>query len=278
MATTGVYNKFKTQSLGSLTLPTDDIRVLLVSSSYTFDADHHFVSDVVASELSGTGYARVALTSKTLTEDDTNDRSIFNAANLTYTAINAGTIDAAIVYKEAASDATRQLVCCLDITPKVPTNGGNINLNWAATIGILRAISGSQVYNRGLELILGGLDLSSSDVRTLLVSSSYTYDPDHNFVSDLTNELSGTGYARKALTTKTVTEDDTNDRGVFDADDLTWVGANFGTPAAAIVYLENTTDATRELIARIALSPSIVTNTGDFIVAWSGSLGILRGT
>lgn len=277
MATTGVYNKFKTQSLGSLTLPTDDIRVLLVDSSYTFNADHHFVSDL-AGELSGTGYVRKALTTKSLTEDDTNDRSIFDADDLVYTAINAGQIDGAIVYKEAGSDAARQLVCCLDVTPKVPTNGGDINLNWAATIGILRAISGSQVYNRGLQLILGGLDLSSSDVRVLLVGTGYTYDPDHNFVSDLTSELSGTGYVRKALTGLTVTEDDTNDRGQFTANNLTWTGANFGTVDAAILYLEDTTDAARQLIARIDVNPNIATNTGDFSVAWSGSLGILRGT
>lgn len=277
MATTGVYNKFKAQSLGALNLATDDIRVLLVSSSYTFNPDHNFVSDIT-NELSGTGYVRKTLTSESLTEDDTNDRSIFDADDLVYPAINAGSIDAAIVYKEAGTDATRELICCLDVTPKVATNGGDINLNWAATIGILRAVSGSQVYNRGLQLILGGLDLATADVRVLLVSSAYTYDADHNFVSDITNELSGTGYLRKALTGEVVAEDDTNDRGTFDADDVVWTGADFGTPAAAILYLEAGSDATRELITRIALSPSITTNTGSFTVAWSGSLAILRAT
>ena len=111
----------------------------------------------------------------------------------------------------------------------------------------------------------GAISLASADVRVLLVSSSYTFSSDHNFVSDITNELSGTGYARKVLASKVVAEDDTNDRATFDADDLVWTGANFGTPDAAIVYVHNAADAAAELICCLnrALVPPAAASGGN---------------
>lgn len=134
------------------------------------------------------------------------------------------------------------------------------------------------VYNRGKALLLnGGLDLDTQDIRVLLVSASYTFNPDHNFVADITNELSGTGYVRKELANETVTEDDTNDRAVFDADDVVWTGADFGSPAMFIVYRQVTNDADSPLICCGDISPVVATNGGDFTLAFSAN-GILRAS
>ena len=63
----------------------------------------------------------------------------------------------------------------------------------------------SSLYNTGLEKILDGtINLDTpADVRCLLLKSGYTFDPDHDFVSDLTpasNEITVSGYSRQALT------------------------------------------------------------------------------
>lgn len=137
------------------------------------------------------------------------------------------------------------------------------------------------VYNRAKALLMnGGLDLDSDDIRVLLVKGTYTFDPDHNVVDDVSADEvvdvgGGTPYVRKALTTESVTEDDSNDRAVFDADDVTWLNADFGTPDAAIIYKFVSDDSDSPLICCVDLSPNIVTNTGNFTAQWNAG-GIMR--
>jgi hypothetical protein len=132
------------------------------------------------------------------------------------------------------------------------------------------------VYNRGKALLMnGGLDLDTQDIRVLLTSSAYTPNADHNFVSEITNELSGTNYARVALTGEVVTEDDANDRAVFDAADVTWTAINAGTPARAVIYRFVTTDADSPLICCLDITPATATNGGDYTLQFSAN-GILR--
>lgn len=128
----------------------------------------------------------------------------------------------------------------------------------------------SGVYNGGKAGTAdGSINLGADDMRVLLVNASYTPNPDHKFVSSITNELSGTGYSRKALTTETVTQDDTNDRAAFSADNLTWTGANFGTPRYAIVYKFNASDASARLFCWIDLGGTTVTNGGDYTIKFN---------
>lgn len=110
----------------------------------------------------------------------------------------------------------------------------------------------------------------SDTIMCLLLSSSYTFDPDHDTVDNVdANELSGTGYVRKTLASKTVTVDDTLDEVRYDAADVVWTGANFGTVAGAIVYkfVTNDTDSV-PLVWSELTSPSL-TNGGDFTLQWS---------
>jgi hypothetical protein len=115
------------------------LRILLVNTapaSQAAAADLNFVADVVAGELSGTGYARQTLAGVTVTEDDTNDRAILDATDpATYAGINAGTIAGAWIYRRvggADSDAVDVLWCWID-TPDLVTNGGDVNVAFAAT-------------------------------------------------------------------------------------------------------------------------------------------------
>jgi hypothetical protein len=58
-------------------------------------------------------------------------------------------------------------------------------------------------------------------IRAMVMTSSYTPSVDHNFVSDVTNEITNANYARRTVSNRTLTEDDTNDRVKVDADDIT---------------------------------------------------------
>lgn len=115
-----------------------EFRILLVNTppaSGTAAADLNTVSQVVSGELSGTGYARKTLTSATVTEDDTNDWALFDAADpSTYTAINAGTIAGAWIYDRQTpgsdTDASDHLWMFLDLSPDLVTNGGDVTLQF----------------------------------------------------------------------------------------------------------------------------------------------------
>lgn len=136
----------------------------------------------------------------------------------------------------------------------------------------------SGVYNRGKALVLGSFNWSSSNVGVALVTTTYTPNADHNFVSDLTNELSGGGYARQTtVDSRSVTEDDTNDRVDLVAQKVTFpsLGAAAGTPKYAIVY-DNTngTDATRELIAWVDLGSAPVPDGNNYEIRWNGTDGV----
>ena len=146
----------------------------------------------------------------------------------------------------------------------------------------------SLVYNRWKEI--GGASVWTGDtIKVMLVTSSYVADADHLYVDSgvgaanpLTNECSGTGYSRKTLGSKTVTRDDTNNRSIYLAADLTWTAPNGFTPRAAIVFRDNGGgDTTNDLIAYLNggnFSPSgIAMNGTDFLIAWA-TTGILTLT
>ncbi len=147
-----LYNLAKKEMLdGTIDLLTDTIKVMLVTSSYVANADDDLVdaggaNDAVDHELSGTGYTagwsnsgRKTLGTKAISEDDPNDRAEFDAADLTWSAINAGTAAAAILIKEGgADDTTSRLIAYIDTGGfPIVTNGGDLNVNWNAE-GILQ--------------------------------------------------------------------------------------------------------------------------------------------
>lgn len=146
------------------------------------------------------------------------------------------------------------------------------------------------VYNRGKYLITsGGVVWGTTDVRALLIVTgdngvlpSSAWNVDLNFVSELEavtniNEMSGTGYVRKTMASFTVTEDDTNDRSVLTAANITWTAINAGTARAIVVYKYNASDAAAELISLHDTNFPKVTNGGDLTVQWPAS-GVITGT
>ena len=111
----------------------------------------------------------------------------------------------------------------------------------------------------------------SQTVRLLLLKNTYTYDATDKYVSDLTpasNEVSGTGYARKDITGRSSAVSGT--QVLCDATDpSTYTGANGWTSLYAALYRYGTGDADSPLIA--FFDCSVTANGGDITIQFSSS-------
>lgn len=74
-------------------------------------------------------------------------------------------------------------------------------------------------------------------MRALLTSAAYTPDPDHNTLSDVSNEITTTGYARITVGGLAVAQDNVGDQAVTDANDLVFPTVGDSTQTAAWVVL-----------------------------------------
>lgn len=121
------------------------VRVMLVSTGYTFSGAHNTVddgstSDPASYEIAVSGYARHSLASLVAFEDDTNTMAGIDASDATFTALAAGaTIGGAVSYRYSTSGGTtsdtgQDLISFYDVTD-TPTNGGDITIQWASTSG-----------------------------------------------------------------------------------------------------------------------------------------------
>ena len=148
-----VYNTSKKEIMdGTLNLNTDTLKVILVNSTYTANADDDVVdaggaNDAVDGEITATNYTkgwggagRKTLANKTFETDKPNDRAELHADNITWTALGGAsndTIVAAVLIKEGgANDTTSRLIAYIDLADTT-TNGGDFTIQWNAE-GILQ--------------------------------------------------------------------------------------------------------------------------------------------
>ncbi len=113
-------------------------------------------------------------------------------------------------------------------------------------------------------------------IKLALVTSSYTVDIDsHNFFDDITNEVAGTGYTAGGATlgSKTSTQDNTNNRGVMDAADVTFSSSTI-TARAAILYKDTGTPGTSPLMGYIDFAADKSSSSSDFTIQFHAD-GIL---
>jgi len=134
------------------------------------------------------------------------------------------------------------------------------------------------IYNAFKKNIMNGsIDLDSDTIKVMLVTSSYTPDQDnHDYKDDVTNEVSGTGYTAggATLANKSVTQDNTNDKGVFDADDVTWSNSTI-TARGAVLYKDTGDASTSPLICYFDFGEDKSSSSGDFTIQWNAD-GILN--
>jgi hypothetical protein len=135
----------------------------------------------------------------------------------------------------------------------------------------------SVVYNSfKRDIMNGAIDMdAAAALKCMLVTSSYTPDIDaHTKKSDITNEVVGAGYtAGGAELTATVTVDNSSDKGIFDASDLTW-GSSTITARGAVIYKDTGLPSTSPLICYVDFGTNKSSTNGDFTIQWA-STGII---
>lgn len=136
----------------------------------------------------------------------------------------------------------------------------------------------SVVYNSfKSDIMKGNIDLDTDTIKIALVTSSYTADIDaHEFFDDITNEVSGTGYTAggETLASVTVSIDDTDDEGVFDAADVTWTSSTI-TARGAVIYKSTGTASTSPLVCYIDFGSDKTSTEGSFTITFAAE-GILN--
>lgn len=129
----------------------------------------------------------------------------------------------------------------------------------------------ANMYNKGIAYLMGAGDWSAGGVtiKMALVTSTYVFNADHNFFSEITNEITNGGYTAggNAMTTRAINENDANDRAEAQSDDVTFASLAAGDqPAAAVIYRDTGVAATSELIAYCSLTTPPAPNGGDYTI------------
>lgn len=134
------------------------------------------------------------------------------------------------------------------------------------------------IYNAFKKNIMnGGIDLDTNTIKVMLVTSSYTPEQDtHEDRADVTNEVTGDGYTSGGaeITNKAVTQDNTDNEGVFDGDDVTWSASTI-TARGAVIYKSTGDASTDLLVCYIDFGSDKSSSSGNFTIQWNAE-GILN--
>jgi hypothetical protein len=136
-----LYGQFLSQALNKeIDWDSDTIKVALLTNAYTPDQDaHNYLDDVVANEVSGTGYTAGGntLANKTNSYNSSTNVIVLDADDTTW---SSSTITAryAVIYDASpATNATRPLIGYVDFGADQSSSNGNFTITWDAT-GIVR--------------------------------------------------------------------------------------------------------------------------------------------
>jgi hypothetical protein len=111
---------------GDVDLLVDTIKAALVDTGTTaYSAAHDFYNDISGAVV-GTP---VTLGTKSTTG------GVFDAADITFTAVSGATCEAVVIYKDTGVAGTSQLIAFIDTATGLPVtpSGGDINVNWNAS-------------------------------------------------------------------------------------------------------------------------------------------------
>lgn len=118
-------------------------------------------------------------------------------------------------------------------------------------------------------IVKGEIDYLNDDIVVLLLTDAPDIDAD-TYISDLTGEITGGGYVRKTLASKTVTTDDTNNRTVADAADVQWTSLSNSFRYFAVAQSTGN-DATSRVITAHDLGSLQTFDNGTYDITWPAS-------
>lgn len=132
-------NKWYSQAFDSafkkkIDVSADTFKVMLVTSSYTFDQDAHNFKDDITGEITGTGYTAggATITSPTFGYTSGTNTFAFDGDNVSWTSATF-TARAAVIYDSTpGTDATRPLMMFVDFGADTPVTAGTLSLTWDA--------------------------------------------------------------------------------------------------------------------------------------------------
>lgn len=133
----------------------------------------------------------------------------------------------------------------------------------------------SLIYNSFLDdLNRGNINPASDSFKAMLVTSSYTPDKDaHTKRSDVTNEVTGTGYSGGGkATTCTVAKDTTNDRVTLTFGSVSWTTATITARGAAIYKARGGLSSADELVAYVDFGSDVTSTGGTFTMTLTSAL------
>jgi len=136
---TVIYNDFKQQLFLKVHDMDSDTLKLTLHTSYTPDIDAHQAwADVSATEYStGDGYTAggATLASLSVTQDNANDRALFDADNVTWSSLGAlspATPSHAILRNDTPESPADPLVCYI-VLGTTATNGGDYTIQFSTS-------------------------------------------------------------------------------------------------------------------------------------------------
>lgn len=132
----------------------------------------------------------------------------------------------------------------------------------------------AKLYGLALKsLVNKEIDFDTDTVKHMLTTSSYVPDQDtHQYLTDVTDEITGTGYTAGGVTAagKTVTYDTALNKLILDCDDPTWATTTF-TARRMVTYIDTGTAATSPLLCWMDFGSDQTTSGVPFEVTLSPS-------
>jgi len=124
------------------------------------------------------------------------------------------------------------------------------------------------------------IDWDSDTIKVMLCTSTYSPNQDtHRYKSDVTNEVTGTGYTAggATLTSPTFAYTAGTNTLTLDAADTSWPSSTITARYAVIYDSTPSTDATRPLLAYVDFGADVSTTAGTFSIVWDAT-GIITLT
>lgn len=136
-------------------------------------------------------------------------------------------------------------------------------------------------YSLGLDLATGAVDLDTHSFKVMLLTSSYTPNKTHAKRSDLSNEVSGTGYSAggSSITVSSVTRSSGTTSVAFST--VTWASANGFTAAYGAIYrARGGASSADELVAVLDFTDvshptGVAASGGDYVLTVTTPLRIV---
>lgn len=111
----------------------DDIKIMLLNNSHSYNPDHDEKADIVANEISGTGYSAggVALTGEAVTSDNTDNEAVFDANDSSWTSASFSAYHGA-VWDDTTTSPADIVVCSFDFGGIQTVTSGTFAIQYAA--------------------------------------------------------------------------------------------------------------------------------------------------